>query len=98
MGIYIYTWAAINQEESMLGVSSEYTEDFNCGLIWVIKSKTQDQSGRNHSWRLPMLPVSLLKRSVSNVNSQTPVSESVSEFSSKRITRESPLTFQGTVV
>jgi hypothetical protein len=45
-----------------------------------------------------MLPVSLLKRLVLNVNSLTPVLESVSEFNSRRITRESPPTFQEMVV
>ena len=82
----------------MLGVSSEFTEDYSYGPIWVTRSHILDQSGRNHSLNLPMPPVSLLKRLVSNVNSLTPVLESVSEFNSRRITRESPPTFQEMVV
>merc|ERR1712032_334219 len=96
--IYYLLWVVISQEVSMPGVSSEYTENFSYGLIWDTRSKTQDQNGRSHSPNPPTLPVSSLKRLVSNVNSQTPVLESVSEFNSRRITRELLPTYQGTVV
>merc|ERR1712083_214180 len=92
------SWVHINQEESMLGASSEFTEGSNYGPIWATRSKIQDPSGINHSPRLLMPPVSLLKRLPSKPSSQTPPLESVSEFNSRRITRESPPTFQGTVV
>merc|ERR1711924_155471 len=50
MGISIYLiWVRVNQEESMLGVSSEFTEGSNCGLISAIKSRTPVQNGRSHS-------------------------------------------------
>merc|ERR1712046_44945 len=101
MGYFIYTfsiWVLVNQEESMLGVSSECTEDFNCGPIWVTKSKTPDLSGRNLSKKLLTLPVLLLRRLPSRLSSQTLPLESVSEFSSRRTTRESPLTYQEMVV
>merc|ERR1712021_99229 len=97
--LFIYkTWVLINQEKLMLGVSSEFTEDSNCGPIWVTKREILVQNGRSHSLKLPMLPVSLLKRLVSNANSPTPVSESVLESNSRRITKESPPTFLGMVV
>merc|ERR1712166_272106 len=101
MGIIIFilsSWVHINQEVSMLGVSSEFTEGSNCGLIWVTRRGIQDLSGRNHFVRLPMPLVLSSKRLPSKPNSLTPLSESVLEFNSRRITRESQPTFQEMVV
>merc|ERR1712070_1338776 len=77
-----------------LGVSSECTEDFNCGPISVTKSKTLDLNGRNHSSMLPMPPVLLSRRLLLRLSNLTPLSESALESNSRRTTRESPPTSQ----
>merc|ERR1740138_1896186 len=82
----------------MLGVSSEYTEDFNCGPISVTKRQTLDPSGRSLSLMLPMLPVSSSRKLLLRPSNLTPVSESALEFNSRKTTRELPPTFQEMVV
>merc|ERR1711988_62654 len=82
----------------MLGVSSEYTEDFNCGPISVTKSKTLDLSGRNHSLMLLTPPVLLSRRLLLRLSNLTLLLESALESNLRRTTRESPPTSQEMVV
>ena len=82
----------------MLGVSSEYTEDFNCGPISVTKKQTQDPSGRSLSLMLLTLLVSSSRKLLLRLNNLTPVLESALEFNSRKTTRELPPTFQEMVV
>merc|ERR1712151_1433069 len=93
-----FKWELINLEESKQVVSLKSTEDCNCGQIMITRNSTLDPSGRSHSLAPLTHQASVLIKLLSRPSSQTPLSESVSEFSLRRTTRKSLHTCQEMVV